>query len=237
MFTLIAIAVTVVLVVAGIGTLLLRKKRVSRMSPSEKLACTLSMKLSKLIRSLNKGLMTPELVREQILNQLDKYKEEVLDTYRNNMISIRKALEDIRLLSYENSQAKSEVIVGARESDDKTEYANRLAILNKQAEMLDKSSKSLSDKYDAEVQKVRDFKFAFESKKADILIKITEYSVNSVEISDFNIDDLVLELRDRSIETEQTNLVNSITAPRLTYTTSVSKEDVESAIKELENLK
>ena len=79
-----------------------KRKRRSKFSETEKLVTTVKTKLVKALKDLNAGLRSPDVIQEEIIQLLDRYKEEAVKRFTNSGImlleqknSLNKALENV----------------------------------------------------------------------------------------------------------------------------------------------
>ena len=205
-----------------------KRKRRSKFSETEKLVTTVKTKLVKALKDLNAGLRSPDVIQEEIIQLLDRYKEEAVKRFTNSGImlleqknSLNKALENVdeniqdldsRVIEYktkyekETNLAKKQTYLNAGTSFLKSKH-----YFEKSREKIAASVEKATEARENLLEKCEQMDLKIQVKRAEVLAIISEYINGASNVNvDINLNDIDFLVDEYKLLSEKENYKKEI---------------------------
>lgn len=205
-----------------------KRKRRSKFSETEKLVTTVKTKLVKALKDLNAGLRSPDVIQEEIIQLLDRYKEEAVKRFTNSGImlfeqknSLNKALENVdenirdldsRVIEYKTKYEKETNL------SKKQVYLNVGTSLLKSKRYFEKSREKIAASVEKAtearenlLEKCEQMDLKIQVKRAEVLAIISEYINGASNVNvDINLNDIDFLVDEYKLLSEKENYKKEI---------------------------
>lgn len=205
-----------------------KRKRRSKFSETEKLVTTVKTKLVKALKDLNAGLRSPDVIQEEIIQLLDRYKEEAVKRFTNSGImlleqknSLNKALENVdenirdldsRVIEYktkyekETNLAKKQIYLNVGTSLLKSKHC-----FEKSREKIAASVEKATEARENLLEKCEQMDLKIQVKRAEVLAIISEYINGASNVNvDINLNDIDFLVDEYKLLSEKENYKKEI---------------------------